>query len=453
MACFVLVVGMLGVLSLMTGSLRTTQVNNERVGATNLARHLIEQTRALSYEDMAGSLVQPRLQAGGELGSGTPWTFEGRGVTYTITASSCTYDDPTDGLASPAPDGVCLPQPAGSPGDSNGDDFRRTTFRISWPKAGFSGPGAAVTQTTLVSNPSGGLGPRIVSFTPVAQTITTSVSSVVVDWTTTPAQSLRWTVDDGASGGSSSGSTTFRSTWNIGSTGSGAASEILDGAYQISAQPYDDRDIAGEVKRADVVLNRRKPYGPTSFAGGHDTRLDLVDLQWSPNRERDILGYRVERLDLLHDVQVCPAADAGSMLAPTVASCADPSPPGLLATYRIVAIDRAPNNGLRDGDSTLRSTGLVTARPASPSGLTVQTVADAPKLSWTAPGTGSVSFYRVYRDGTAVGYDDRYDRTSGTETTYTDADAGTATHRYWITAVNSSFNESLPIGPVTWPPA
>jgi len=451
-ACLVLVVGMLGVLSLLTGSLRTTQVNSERVGATNLARRLVEQTRALDYEDMAGALVQSRLQAGGELGSGSPWTFEGRGVTYTITATTCTYDDPTDGLASPAPDAICLPQPSGSSGDSNGDDFRRTTFRISWPKAGLSGIDAAVTQATLVSNPAGGLGPRILSFAPVAQTITTSVSSVMVDWTTTPAQSLRWTVDDGASAGSSSGSTSFRSTWDIGTTGSGSASEILDGSYQISAQPFDDRNIAGEVKRANVVLNRRQAYAPSSFTGGHDTRLDLVDLQWSPNRERDILGYRVMRERLLQsDLQICPAADQGSMLAPTTTSCADSSPPSLLATYRIVAIDRAANNALRDGDSDTITLGLASARPAAPSGLAAQTVNDQTELSWTAPASGTVRFYRIYRDGTEVGYSDRYDRTSQDETTYDDTDPGTATHRYWVTAVNSSFNESLAIGPVTWP--
>jgi hypothetical protein len=450
----VLVVGMLGVLSLMTGSLRTTQVNSERVGASNLARRLVEQTRTLDYEDMAGALVQSRLQASGGLGSGSPWTFEGRGVAYTITASSCAYDDPTDGLASPAPDGVCLPQPAGSPGDSNGDDFRRTTFRISWPKAGLSGAEAAVTQTTLVSNPAGGLGPRILSFAPVAQTITTSASTVVVNWTTTPAQSLRWTVDDGASGGSSSGSTTFTSTWNIGSVGAGPPSEILDGSYQISAQPFDDRNIAGEVKRADVVLNRREPYRPTSFAGGHDTRLGLFDLQWSPNRERDILGYRVVRERLLQsDLQVCPAADVGSMLPPTTTTCADFSPPGLAATYRIVAIDRAANNQLRDGDGATLTSVTASLRPSAPAGLTAQTVSDSTQLSWSPPASGSVSFYRIYRDGTEVGYDDRYDRTSGSETTYTDSNPGTGTHAYWVTAVNGSFNESLPIGPVTWPPA
>lgn len=449
MACLVLVVGMLGVLTLFTGSLRTTKANNERVAATNLARQLIEQTRTLDYEAMAGSLVAAQLQSGGGLGSGSPWTLAARGVTYTITATSCTYDDPADGLASPPPEGICLPQPTGSGADNNGDDFRRTTFRVAW-----AGPRhtISVVQTTLVSNPAGGLGPRIVSFTPVAQTITASVSSVVVDWTTTAAHSLRWNVDDGMSGGSSSGSTSFRSTWAIGSAGSGLDSEILDGSYQISAQPFDDRGVAGEVKRADVVLNRRAPYAPADFDGGEDTRLSIVDLQWTPNRERDILGYRVERVGASNAVQVCPAPSDGAMLAATTTSCADSSTATLPATYHLVSIDRGANNQLRDGERATLSVSVAGSPPAPPRALTVETVAGAPRLSWTAPASGGVSFYRIYRDGSAVGRADRYDRSSGDATAYTDAGAGVGTtHKYWVTAVSSSFNESLPIGPVTWP--
>lgn len=449
-ASLVLVIGMLGVLTLLTGSLQTTKANTERVGATNLARRLIEQTKTLAYADMAGSVVAARLQSGGDLGSGSPWRFVGRGVTYTITSTSCTYDDPTDGLASPAPEGVCLPQPTAGGADSNGDDFRRTTFRIEWAKAGVSET-TSVAQTTLVGNPAGGIGPRIASFTPVAQTITAGVSSVVVDWTTTMAQSLRWSVNDGASGGSSSGSTSFRTTWAIGSTGSGLDSEILDGSYQISAQPFDDRGIAGEVKRADVVLNRREPYAPQDFAGGQDTRLDIVDLQWSANRERDILGYRVERTGPTEDVQVCPLPSEGAMLAPATTSCADFSAPSLPATYRLVAIDRAADNRSRDGDRATLSVPAAEPRPAVPGALAVESGAGGPRLSWTAPAGGGASFYRIYRDGSAVGYADRYDRTSDDATTYTDAGAGAGSHAYWVTAVSSSFNESLPIGPVAWP--
>lgn len=453
-ASFVLIVGMLGVLVLLTGALRTTSVNITRVGATNLARELVERTRGLDYDDMTGELVRTRLQAQG-IGSGTPWTAERRGVAYTITASSCTYDDPADKLSSPPPPGVCTPQPVGSTGDGNGEDFRRTTFRVSWVERG--GAQRSATQSTLVVNPSGGLGPRIVSFTPITQTITTGVSSATVVWTTTPATTLRWVVDDGASGGSSTGSTTFTSVWDIGTSGSG--SEILDGAYEMSAQPFDDRDIAGEAKRANVVLNRRQAYAPPSLSGGHDTRIgDWVDLQWAQNSERDILGYRVfwSGADGIagngDDAQVCPAPAVSVPLDPAVTSCADPSPPAGATTYYVVAVDRAPNNQERDGDRRVLSIGAPGARPNPPAGaLAVTTVNGQPSLSWNPPSSGAAAFYRIYRDGTGVGFADRYGRTSGSGTTFVDDSPETGSHQYWVTTVDSAFNESDPIGPVSWP--
>ena len=454
-ASLVLVVGMLGVLTLLTGSLRTTSANNSRVGATNLARELVEAARGLSYDDMAGTLVQTRLQARG-LGSGSPWTIARRGVTYTVTATSCTYDDPADKLAATPPGDVCTPQPAGATGDSNGDDFRRTTFRITWREAG--GAERFVNQTTLVVNPSGGLGPRIVGVAPVTQTITQNVTSVTVAWTTTPAQTLRWVVDDGASAGTSTGSTSFTTTWSIGT--SGAAGEVLDGTYQITAQPFDDRDIAGEVKRANIVLNRREPYAPPALSGGHVTRLgDWVDLEWRPNRERDIIGYRVVwagpdgAAATADDAQVCPAPAVGPMLPATATSCVDASPPSGSATYYVVALDRGLDNQPRAGELRALTVGAPGPRPHAPGGpLTVTTVSGEPRLSWDAPPSAGVSFYRIYRDGTDVTYHDRYDRTSGTTTAYTDGGADRVAHRYWVTAVDAAFNESDPIGPVTWSP-
>jgi prepilin-type N-terminal cleavage/methylation domain-containing protein len=455
-ATFVLLVGVLGVLTLLTGALRTTAANNERVGATNLARELVEETRSLDYDDMTGSLVPSRLQARG-LGSGSPWTIQRRQTTYTITATSCTYDDPTDKLAATPPAGVCTPQPAGVTGDSNGEDFRRTTFQVAWRETG--GVQRSVTQTTLVVNPSGGLGPRIVSFNPITQTITSNVSSATIVWTTTPATTLRWAADDGASSGSSTGSTSFTTNWDIGT--SGGSGEILDGSYEISGQPFDDRDIAGEAKRAQVVLNRRQPYQPPSLGGGHDTRVDdWVDLQWSPNAERDILGYRVMWAgpDGIagngNDTQVCPAPAVGTMLENTTTSCADRSPPAGATTYYIVAVDRAPDNQLRDGDRrTLSVDAAASQRPRQPGGpLVAQTVENQPTLTWSAPSGSSPSFYRIYRDGTAIGYTDRYGRTSGNTTQFTDDGPGAGGHTYWVTAVDSSYNESDPLGPVTWSP-
>jgi type II secretory pathway pseudopilin PulG len=449
-ACVVLVVGMLGVLTLLTGALRATAGNNEHVGATNLARELGEEARGLDYDDMTTALLPVRLQQRG-LGSGSPWTIARRGVTYTITATACVFDDPADKLAATPPDEVCAPQPLGSPGDRNGDDFRRATFQVSW--RGADGDQSAESQTMLVINPSGGLGPRITSFTPVTQTITSNDSSVSIGWTTTTAQTLRWMVDDGASSGSTTGVTSFTTTWDIGSSGSG--SEILDGSYQITAQPFDDLDVAGEAKRANVVLNRRRPYPPPSLDGGHNTLSgDWVELQWSLDGERDILGYRVvwagpdRQVGNEDDVPVCLDAANPTILAPTTTSCIDTSPPSGATTYYVVAVDRTPTNVLRDGDRRTLQVVAATSRPKSPIGLGVVSVSGQPKLSWTAPPSESPSFYRIYRDLSASGRLLRYDRTSSNATTFTDASPANGLHWYWVTAVDSSFNESVATGPV-----
>jgi Tfp pilus assembly protein PilV len=448
-AGLVLIIGMLGVVSMLSGSVRATTVNNERVGATNLARELVEGVRSLDYGDMSGQLVRDRLQARG-LGSGTPWTIERRNVTYTVTATSCTFDSPTDKLAATPPAGVCTPQPTGATGDSNGEDFRRTTFNVAWHGANGN---KSVTQTTLVVNPSGGLGPRVSGVSPATQTITGSATTASVTWTTGLADTLRWAIDDGASSGSVSGgaagSTSFVTSWAIGSSGSG--SEILDGSYQITAQPFDDRDIAGDVKRANIILNRRRPYAPATFAGGHNTRSgDIVDLEWARNRERDVLGYRVvwtgpdATAGNADDKQVCPVPTDAELLTPTTTSCADFDPPNGGATYYVAAVDRASDNALREGDRRSLTIPGAGSRPNPPLGLVVLTVNGQPTVTWLPPLLSSVSFYRIYRDGV------RYDRAPAGTLTYTDTSPGSVGHSYYVTAVNSSYNESNALGPVLW---
>jgi hypothetical protein len=447
-AGLILVVGLLGVLTMLTGSLRATTASNARVAATNLQRELVEAVRSLSYADMSGTGVKTKLQARG-LGSGTPWTIERRGVTFTLVSSSCSFDDPADKLAATPPADVCTPAATGVTGDANGEDFRRTTFAVSWSEPG--GATRSFTQTTLVVNPTGGLGPRIESFTPVTQTITSSsVNTATVNWTSTPAATLGWTVDDGVSGGTVLGTTSFAANWDLGTSGTGG--EILDGTYQMTAQPFDDRGVAGEAKRANVVLNRRQPYPPPLLEGGHNTRLgDWVELQWKPNNERDVLGYKAMWAGLdgnagtLDDLQICPLLSAGTMLPPTTTECTDLAPPIGATTYYVVAIDRNRDGALRDGDRRLLTITAPSPQPAMPRDpLTITTINALPKLNWSPPGSGSVNFYRIYRDGS------RYDRTTTNTTNFTDASAGTSAHFYWVTAVDSTFNESDALGPVIW---
>jgi hypothetical protein len=459
-AAVVLVVGLLGVLGMLTGAVGATASNNEYLGATNLSRELAETARGADYDLLTPALIAPTLQARG-IGAGTPWKVTRRGVEYTVSATVCALDSPADGLESPAPTNVCTPQLAGTTGDQNGDDFRRVTFNIAWTKGNRS---RSMTQTELIVNPSGGLGPRIKTVTPLTQTITASATNVAnVTFTTSPAAVVHWHADDGKGEGnatlSPSVANSWQATWALGTTGLG--SEVLDGTYQMIAQAFDDRAVAGDAKLASIVLNRRRPYAPPTFTGGYNSRLGLtVDMTWGLNSERDIAGYRVYWtgmdgiLGAGVDVRVCPSVlSSSTMLSTTTTSCSDllPAISGI-SKYSIVAVDRDSSGALREGDERSYSISALGTRPSPPGGpLVASTVAGQPSLSWSAPSSGSPPiFYRIYRGGTDRA--DRIDRTNGPATTWADGSA-TSTQDYWITAIDSTYNESDPIGPVRWSPS
>ena len=63
------------------------------------------------------------------------------------------------------------------------------------------------------------------------------------------------------------------------------------------------------------------------------------------------------------------------------------------------------------------------------------------------PDGDPIESYIIYRDGTAIG--DRYDEVAGTQTTATDYDSNGVAHDYWVTAIDSRFAESSPLGPVS----
>ena len=228
----------------------------------------------------------------------------------------------------------------------------------------------------------------------------------------------------------------------------------------MTGQAFDDRDIPGESKRSDIVLNRRAPYIPTGFDGGHNTRAgDWVEFDWSLNRERDVLGYRVVWAGRTRSPR--PPTTSRSARRPPPARCSTRRPTAALTSAprpacrstSIVAVDRDASNTLRDGTKATLTVGAAGGPPRSPLLLVLTNVGGVPKLTWMGPLLEDVAFYRIYRDGTSVAYADRYDRTTGgLITTYTDSDPGTTSHRYWVTTVNSDYNESDPIGPVTWSP-
>lgn len=478
-AMVVLVVGMLGTVKLVDSANATTAATKAREGATNLAREVVENARVVDYGKLTAAGVTAALQARDGLqdaAPGTPgWTVVRRGRVYTLSVTACTYDDAKDSVATTHDASFCASTPTTptTPAEINPDDFRRVDVTVTWDAR----PGTAqLRQTALIINPSGGLGPRISSFlpagsaTPAITVSNAAATSVPFDVTSTFAATVHWSADDAVSGGEASGSggsgTAWTFDWPLGQAAD-PANRVIDGTYQVGAQAFDSVGNPGDLRTVTVSVNRSLPFAVTGLQGGRDDRIagqgPIVDLQWQPNEERDILGYRVYRVGpdatagTTDDVRVCPAAADAEV---TTTSCYDATPPASATAYYVRAVDVDAAQAKREGAMPaapllpVPATASVapTFAPADQGSLTVSIVAGLPTLVWApASDDGSIRFYRVYRDGGTT-YADRHDRTESAATRYVDPSPGASTvHTYWVTAVDDQFNESQPIGPVTSP--
>lgn len=477
-ASLVLVLGVLGAFALLDGANRTTVNNNGRIGATNLARELLEDARSVDYDTLTPAAMLPALRAKmGDTATTLPWTVSRRGIEYTVTSDVCTFDDPKDNVAATPPANVCTPQapvPASAgtlAADIQPDDFRRATVTLSWN----SGRGAkTLSLVSLINNPSGGLGPRITVFTapPDNAGQLTTGTAATFPTTTTSAGSVRWNTDGtpNGAGDSTAGPTSWTTTWDLGSPAvgidppaSGAwpaqynAATVLDGTYTATAQAFDDLGIAGDSRVAILPLNRSLPITVTGFEAGRNSYQGTVDFKWDPNPERDIIGYRVYNtgpdnvLGNGNDSLACSTSDVNTT------SCSDPSPPSETPTYGVVALDRVD---LVNTSSTVRQSqyakvvsvpSSASAAPLAPFLLVVTNDASTgnPSLSWAHLLPGSVRFFRIYRDN-CCNVADRYDATASNGLSWSDPAPGTTSHQYWVTAVDSSLNESGPSNRFDW---
>jgi type II secretory pathway pseudopilin PulG len=464
-AALVLMVGVLGTFVMIDGANKTTRENNARTSATALAREILEQARTLDYEKVSNATLLTELRAkpdlGGTVDSSGKWTLNRKGLAITVTSSVCTYDDPLDGVGSPVAQNACAAgnttgQPANQ-SDSNPDDFRRVTLTIEWKRGTKVN---RIVQTSQINNPGGGLGPRITSFpNPFGGAQVTSGTQIPLTAQSTSSQVLTWSADDGRPEGRGSlvgPNTSWSWNWPIGTVGTGTprVDWVVDGAYTINAQPFDDRGVPGELRAANVLLNRRVPLQVSGLAGGRSGQgsggTAAVEMDWQPNDERDVIGYRVERTAPTA-ANVCPPTSGTTYI--TATSCMDVNPPGGTLSYRVMAMDRtdlaSPTSTPRQGDiRTLSVSSSVGLRMQEP-GLTVTTTNGKPQLNITPPSDSSggtlVLFYRIYRDGV------RYTRTPGNGSIFIDPTPTGASHTYRVSAVhNPSYNESKLSDPTVW---
>jgi prepilin-type N-terminal cleavage/methylation domain-containing protein len=491
-ASLVLLVGTLGVIAMVDFANRTTAQAKGREAATSLGRQIVEDVRAIPFDQLDPNSLADDLQSqpGLEATPGsTAYTLRRRGLTYTINATVCSLDDPRDGIGShtggnfcttgsnwkgcallgtvaqtgsanyqailgslytsaqSAATGTSCTTGTATAADLDPQDYKRVDVTVSWGNR-------SARQSTLIANPGASAGPAVTNLVVTnnggAITVTDSTLNTLnfgVTTNRTPA-AVNWLLDGDAQGTASGSGTSWAFGWDLGAVNT---PKVYDGAYIVGARAVDANGVAGASRTLTVTINRRKAFAPTGVAAGRNNQV--VEIEWDPNPERDVTGYRVYRGTGSSATLVCPSSGTAPIGATT---CQDLSPPSTSPLqYFVVAVDRDNANALREGDqSTLATVVQGNNPPNPPTGLVASTNAGNTVLRWTAPNPAdpdagdSIHFYRIYRDGQS--YADRYDRTGdGATLTYTDTSTGGFAHTYWITAVDGQLAESTIVGPVT----
>ena len=451
-AAMVLVIGVLGVLTMLDTANKTSARTKAREGAVNLAREAVEAVRAVPYPDLVPAQVADELQAQPGLADASTdagWQIRRRNVLYTVTASVCSVDDSSAGDGYGAHAGVvfCTDSATEGTADTNPDDYKRVKIDVSW-KNGSATLNAR--QEAVINNPGSAFAPAVKTLVPSATSpITTSTNSITFTVTTSArAEGVRWTIDNveqPPATATNAAKTQWTFTWNT-------SASIVDGTYLIGAEAYDQFGQVGTGRTVTMVLNRFQPAAPTGFTGGRNTLWgsDFAEFEWNPNPERDVIGYRVYEQRLIGaDRAVCQTS-VDDDPAPT--RCVDTDPPASLlpVTYYVVAMAPGTVSGLQPSTPNYHVVGAATP-PGPPTDITLDRTADGTTIRWAAPADGDLRYYRIYRDDNSA-WTVRLDRTgSASDLAITDPNATLTdpSHCYWLTAVDNDLAESsfAPSGP------
>jgi hypothetical protein len=441
-AASILMVGVLGTLTLFDAVSKRTRTAANRQAGMGLVRDIVEAARQLPFRQVTSTSIVSRLQQNANLrgnASTTKWQIERGNATFTVKATVCGIDDPADGMGSHADGGFCPGAKAPGTADANPLDYKVVTATASWSEGKTT---KSVSEHALMT--SGGRDrPGVATLTltsPLSPDITTpAITSASFTATTTiTANALVWSIDGSQQGSAAGDGRTWHFSWLL---------PPVDGAYEVAAQAFDASGVSGTTRSMTLNINRYPPAAPEDFFAGRNG--SVVEAEWTPNSERDVIGYRVYRQPKNGAVELaCPLSD------PEVAQCVDPSPPvedNTQLRYWVVAVDRDPAGAEREGAPSMWADANA-HRPAPPDAPTNFALTEDDEgnvtLTWT-PSVAAVDRYRIYRDGITVA--NRYgeiDAEEG-EFEFNDPDPGIEPHQYWITAVDAQLQESVLVGPVT----
>lgn len=452
-AATILVVGVLGLVTMLDGANRTTARTKAREAGINLARESIEAARAVPYPDLVPAQAESEIRAQPGLGDASAdpgWQIRRRDIEYTLSATVCSVDDGTtaDGYGDHTGGFFCADSNIQGAFDSNPDDYKRVTLNVTW-KDGTKTRTAR--QEAVINNPGSAFAPAIRTLVSNPLTPVTNAAVKTIAFTATSssrATVAKWSLDNVVQGDATSASSagiTWNFTWDI--------TNVVDGTYLVGAEAFDQFGESGTGRVVTMVLNRYAPSSPTGLTGGRNDLWGstVTEFEWDPNPERDVTGYRLYRMS---NPLLAPSASDTAVCETSVedanpTSCMDTAAPaaGLVRYYVVALAPARVGAGVEESARpVLAATYAVGAntRPNAPATVSAVRDATGTTLTWTAATDpdGSIRYYRVYRDDNSV-VTGRIDRTSnGADLTLTDAEGAATSRRYWVTAVDDKLAES-----------
>jgi prepilin-type N-terminal cleavage/methylation domain-containing protein len=485
-AIVILLVGVLGVVSMVDGANAVTSKTKAREGGTNIARSVIEISRSLRYRDLTATSLLAQLDSRPGLEDMAPLTsdyvIENRGIDYDATITVCSLDDPQDGLGThTGPITFCADSAAlavgGTSTDRNPDDYKRVRVTLNWNTRA---TGQSVTQTSSIINPVGGLGPTVTALnmdSPASTTVsplTVEADTALVQFTaltSTSAAEVTWSVSGKIQGKATGGPKTWKFDWDIGLS---TAPKFYDCTYVIQADGFDTGGRSGAPLSKTVRLNRMTPVKPTPFTGGRNGNGNYVDLNWVQNPECDVVGYRVYRGSTSTTITtpVTCVGESSATLGPGKDGCIDDPGAGDVY-YQVVALDTTTNGStVREGvrsDFLHVGPASANALPSTPANLSAcvggqpgcNVANNVPAddgvlvIRWdpSTDSDGTVQLYRIYRDGAA--YTNRYSSffpKTGELLAWIEPKPDSSAHAYRISAVDNVFGESTLSAPLSASP-
>ena len=460
-AITILLVGVLGVTTMISVSDKTAVVNNARQGATAVVRRALETSRALTFRSIKSSTIAASIQAQSpDLATfqGGTWKVSRDGYVYTLDATVCRVDDDSDGYGAhdSADPLFCADNATTGTADTQAGDYKRVAVTATWTA---NGQTKSMRQVTLV--PPGGIGdapaatdvhptnpmaspgqPLLISTRPnptqASFSATTTNNPGYMSWLIdgTPALTCPPPVTNCTGTGN-----LWTFTWNIGTptvdSVSGSPNQnkciaptsstyVFDGTYQVGAMPLDSNGLAGSAASTPVTINRCAPIPPPNFnATGRNVGVDVVDIEWDDNPEGDLVGYKVFRgTSTTNGTPICPP-NASDPPTPELHSCIDSAAPTYNKNnslyYGVYAYDQDTSGAVRQG--ALAYVEVNTAQnkaPKAPASLSAAASGGNVNVTWANPAApfdpdsgDTIESYRVYRrPAGAVGpwtYSDRLD--------------------------------------------